>query len=100
MELNKKDRLNHLFDLYNNLLTKHQREIFNMYYMEDLSLFEIASIKKTSRNAVYNLLNRVVKILENYEKKLNLYSKYQKILDQLNKTNIDKEKIIKILEDN
>ncbi len=100
MELIKKERLNQLFDLYSNLLTKYQIEVFEMYYYDDLSLNEISEYYKVSRNAIFNLLKRVETILEDYETKLGLLKKYNQIIKicEENKNAIT-NKIIQIIED-
>ncbi|MFM9413122.1 YlxM family DNA-binding protein [Peptococcus simiae] len=64
-----------LFDLYSNLLTKHQRHVFALYNEEDLSLAEIAETTQTSRQAVHNTLQRVEGLLDEYEDKLGLAKK-------------------------
>lgn len=64
-----------LFDLYSNLLTKHQRHVFALYNEEDLSLAEIAESTQTSRQAVHNTLQRVEGLLDEYEDKLGLAKK-------------------------
>lgn len=71
-------RLNYLFDFYQSLLTPKQREYLQLYYLEDLSLVEIAEIAKVSRQAVYDNIKRSEAILESYEEKLLLYEKFQK----------------------
>ena len=76
--LAKTERMNLLLDFYENLLTKKQKNIMNLYFREDLSLQEIAEINDTSRAAVHDLLKRCEKILEDYEKKLLLVKKFQK----------------------
>ena len=38
-----------LYEIYNKMLTVKQRDIFELYYYEDYSLFEIVTITKTSR---------------------------------------------------
>ena len=38
-----------LFDFYGETLTEKQRELFDLYYNEDLSLSEIAAIRKNAR---------------------------------------------------
>ena len=74
-----------LFEYYKNLLTDKQIDTFICYYNEDYSLAEIADEFGTSRNAVWDTLKKVVSLLENYEEKLKLYEKDQKLNDYLNK---------------
>lgn len=73
----KTERMNMLLDFYENLLTDKQKDTMNLYYREDLSLQEIAELNNTSRAAVYDLLKRCEKLLEDYDKKLQLVKKYQ-----------------------
>lgn len=83
--LDKKQHYIILFDFYENLLTKKQREYFMEYYFSDLSLSEIANIHNVSRNAVFDSINKVYNLLEEYENKLNLYNKFiqrNKIFDE------------------
>ena len=75
MELEKTKRVNDLIDLYGNLLTSNQLNILELYYMEDLSLKEIAEELNISRNAVFDTLKRSLNVLEDYESKLNLLVK-------------------------
>ena len=80
--LEKKQRVNLLMDLYEDLLTEKQREYL------DLSLSEISLIKNVSKNAVFDNLKKACLHLENYEEKLNLLEKHQKrleIIDDLEK---------------
>lgn len=75
-----------LYDFYGELLTKKQKEIFELYYLDDLSLNEISSQFNISRQAVLDSVKRTEKILNNYEEKLFLVSKYinrKKIIDKL-----------------
>lgn len=75
MELEKTKRVNDLIDLYGNLLTNNQLNILELYYMEDLSLKEIAEELNISRNAVHDSLKRSLAVLEDYEEKLRLIEK-------------------------
>lgn len=68
-----------LFDYYGKLLTDKQFEIIDQYYNEDLSLSEIAEIHGISKQAVSENLKRAEKKLYNYEKKLLLVDRNQKI---------------------
>ena len=65
--LEKKQRVNLLMDLYEDLLTEKQREYLDLYYHEDLSLSEISLIKNVSKNAVFDNLKKACLHLENYE---------------------------------
>ena len=44
-----------LFDFYGELLTDHQKEIYEQFALEDLSLSEIAEMKGISRQGVHDL---------------------------------------------
>ncbi|MTI96057.1 MAG: YlxM family DNA-binding protein [Firmicutes bacterium] len=77
MSIEKTTRLNMLYDFYAVLLTDRQRELFESYYQFDLTLAEIAENLSISRQAVYDMLRRVISQLENYEQKLALLSKHQ-----------------------
>ncbi len=61
-----------LWDLYSPLLTKHQREITDLYFNYDLSLAEIAEQKGVSRQSVSDCLQKCRKQLEEYDEKLAL----------------------------
>ena len=95
INIEKTERINNLLDLYKDLLTDKQIEIMEMYFQYDLSLSEIAEDSETTRSAVYDLIKRTSKILENYESKLHLLEKREKIqevikdLDENIKNNIE-----------
>ena len=65
MELAKSERINNLLELYKDLLTKKQQEVMDMYFLYDLSLAEISEESQTSRSAVFDLIKRTTKLLEN-----------------------------------
>jgi predicted DNA-binding protein YlxM (UPF0122 family) len=77
-------RLTLLYDFYGALLTEKQKEIFEMYHLNDLSMQEIGEQFDISRQAVNDLLKRTEKILTGYEEKLNLVAEYL-----INKEKID-----------
>ena len=68
----------YLLDHYGSLLTEKQRDIYEWYYQQDLSLGEISEIAKVSRNAVYDLVSRTDEKLERYEKALGLVAAGEK----------------------
>ena len=65
-----------LFDFYGELLTDHQKEIYEQFALEDLSLSEIAEMKGISRQGVHDLVKRCDKTLAEYESKLKLVEKF------------------------
>ena len=56
-----------LYDFYGELLTSHQKEIYEQFVLEDLSLSEIAGEAGISRQGVHDLIKRCQKALEGYE---------------------------------
>ena len=98
MEVEKTKRINDLIDLYGILLTDNQLNVLELYYMEDLSLKEIAEELDVSRNAVFDSLKRSINILEGYENKLNLLAKEELKNDLLRKIDdLSKEEIKKFI---
>jgi predicted DNA-binding protein YlxM (UPF0122 family) len=76
MLLENASRMNLLYDFYGGLLKKRQRDIFRMYYAEDLSLAEIAADIRISRQGVHDALKKSAVALEAYEDTLGLAAKY------------------------
>ena len=74
-----------LFDFYGELLTDHQKEIYEQFALEDLSLSEIAEMKGISRQGVHDLIKRCNKMLEGYEEKLHLVEKFLNIREQVHR---------------
>ena len=72
---------NSLYDLYKNLLTEKQCEYFEDYYFNNLSLSEMSESYNISRNAISKQLSTIRSKLDEYELKLNLYNKNNKILE-------------------
>lgn len=84
--LEKTTRINYLFDFYQVLLTPKQQNYMSLYYLDDLSLGEIAEEHEVSRQAVYDNIKRTEAMLEEYEEKLHLFEKFQernKLLTEL-----------------
>ena len=82
-----------LLDYYGILLTKHQQDILDEYFNEDLSMNEIADNLEISKSAVQDLIKRSLVQLNDYEKKLKLISKDNKlnlILEDMKKENDQK----------
>lgn len=65
-----------LYDFYGELLTEHQKSIYEDVVMNDMSYSEIARLNGISRQGVYDMIKRCDKILEEYESKLLLVEKF------------------------
>jgi len=76
IDLNKKVELSILADFYGNLLTEKQQQIFEMYYQNDLSLFEIAEELNITRQAVRDALVKAEQQLCETESKCGFVKKY------------------------
>ena len=68
-----------LYDYYGELLSDIQKKYFEAYYFDNLSLSEISENESKSRNAVHKSIKSVVKKLYEYEDKLKLYNKDEKL---------------------
>lgn len=66
-----------LYDFYGELLTQHQRRVYEDVVFNDLSLSEIAKEQGVTRQGVHDLVRRCDRILEGYEEKLHLVKKFQ-----------------------
>lgn len=88
---------NNLYDLYSNLLTDKQKNYFEDYYFNNLSLSEMAENYNVSRNAISKQLHNIVSKLIDYEEKLQLLNKKNKLLELFDM--IDNDDLKKKLED-
>ncbi len=65
-----------LYDFYGELLTPHQRSIYEDAVFNDMSLGEIAEERGISRQGVHDLIRRCDRILQDYEAKLHLVARF------------------------
>ncbi len=72
---------NNLYDLYGDLLTEKQKKYFEDYYFHNLSFSEMADQYDVSRNAVFRQIHITTSKLEEYENKLGLLLKKNKLLE-------------------
>ena len=66
----------YVFDFYGETLTEKQRELFDLYYNEDLSLSEIAEHAGITRQGVRDSIKRAEHALHEMEDKLGLVARY------------------------
>ena len=83
---------NNLYDCYYKLLTEKQRIYFEEYYFNNLSLSEISENYGVSRNAVYKQIQITIEKLKEYEEKLKLLSRKEKLEKIIT---LEKDKTIK-----
>jgi len=72
-----------LFDFFGDLLTEKQREYFDLYHNEDLSLSEIAQTAGISRQGVYDIITRAEKTLEEMEQKTGIVRRWHETREGL-----------------
>ncbi|MDO4297283.1 MAG: DNA-binding protein [Lachnospiraceae bacterium] len=65
-----------LYDFYGELLTEHQRSVYEDVVLNDISYSEAAQDLGVSRQGVHELIKRCNKILEGYESKLHLVERF------------------------
>ena len=76
-----------LYDFYGELLTEHQKSIYEEVIFNDYSISEVAKDEGISRQGVHDLIKRCNKILEEYEGKLHLVEKFLHIKEKVDKIN-------------
>ena len=75
-ELNSLGESDLLYDFYGDLLTDHQKRIYEEVIFNDCSLSEVARDEGISRQGVSDLIRRVGEQLSEYERKLGLVGKF------------------------
>ena len=86
-------RMTMLFDFYGDLLTDRQREFFDLYHNEDLSLAEIAENAGITRQGVRDVLVRAEATLNEFEEKTGLIQRFLKVRAGLRRIEADAEQI-------
>ncbi len=76
-------RMAMLFDFYGDMLTERQREFYDLYYNEDLSLSEIAENYGISRQGVRDVIVRAEATLTELEDKTGIIRRFHVMQDQL-----------------
>ena len=76
-------RMAMLFDFYGDILTDRQKEFYDLYYNEDLSLGEIAENYNITRQGVRDVIVRAEATLTELEDKTGLIRRFHAMHKQL-----------------
>ncbi len=76
-------RMTMLYDFYGELLTDRQKEFFDLYYNEDLSLAEIAENAGISRQGVRDVIVRAEAAMQEVEDKTGLIRRFEAVRGHL-----------------
>lgn len=74
-----REKIIKLYDIYKNLLTDKQKQYFEYYYFEDLSLKEIGENLSVTKSLVGKTINTITDKLNEYDEKLGLFNLYEAI---------------------
>ena len=74
-----------MLDRYGSLLTEKQRDTLELYFQDDLSLSEISELKNISRQGVRENLWQGIRTLVEYEEKLGIVEKTERLKERLEK---------------
>ena len=85
-----------LMDFYGDILTPKQRDVMEMYYDQDLSLGEIAENTGITRQGVLDSIHRGEVQMQEMEKKLHLYARYQETCAAIKQVEEAAREIIKL----
>ena len=72
-----------LYDFYGELLTEHQKRVYEDVVLNDMSLSEIAEELGISRQGVHDLVKRCSQTLKGYEEKLHLVEKFVSVREKV-----------------
>ena len=78
-----------LFDFFGDLLTDKQKEYFDLYYNDDLSLSEIAESTGISRQGVRDNIVRAENSLREFEAKTGVVKRFEEMQQNISKIEDD-----------
>lgn len=85
-----------LFDFYGDVLTDRQKEFYDLYYNEDLSLSEIAENNGITRQGVRDVIVRAEGILSDLEDKTGLIKRFHTMHEQLAVIQEDAQSLLRL----
>ena len=89
-------RMAMLFDFYGDVLTDRQKEFYDLYYNEDLSLGEIAENYNITRQGVRDVIVRAEAILTSLEDKTGLIKRFHTMRSQLEQVRQDLRRVAEL----
>ena len=92
-------RMTMLFDFYGELLTDRQKEFYDLYYNEDLSLSEIAENYGITRQGVRDVIVRAEAILTELEDKTGIIKRFHRMQQQFSSIESALDGICRLNED-
>lgn len=72
-----------LYDFYGELLTGHQKRVYEDVILNDCSFSEVAENLGISRQGVHDMIRRCNRLLAGYEEKLHLVEKFVSLKEQV-----------------
>lgn len=72
-----------LYDFYGELLTVHQKQVYEDVVLNDYSFSEVADDLGISRQGVHDMIKRCNRLLAGYEEKLHLVEKFVNLREQV-----------------
>ena len=72
-----------LYDFYGELLTEHQKQVYEDVILNDYSLSEVAASLGISRQGVHDMVRRSSRLLEEYEAKLHLMERFVSLREKV-----------------
>ena len=89
-------RMAMLFDFYGEVLTDRQKEFYDLYYNEDLSLGEIAENYGITRQGVRDVIVRAEAVLTELEDKTGLIKRFHATRRQLEQLLRDANRMVEL----
>ena len=86
-------RMAMLYDFYGDVLTERQKEFYDLYYNEDLSLGEIAENYGITRQGVRDVIVRAEAVLTELEDKTGLIKRFHTMHSQLEELARDAQRV-------
>ena len=77
--MKEREKILAIYEVYKELLSERERDYFENYYVEDYNLQEIADNYEVSKSYVGKYINEIEEKLNNYENKLKIVEKFEKI---------------------